>query len=76
MSPRSARPRRSTGSSPSTRCTTRPTPTAVLAGIAQALRPDGIYFCVDVSASSHVHENIDHPLGPALYTVSTICRRS
>ena len=47
-------------------------PDRVLAGIAQALRPDGIYFCVDVSASSHVHENIDHPLGPALYTVSTM----
>lgn len=47
-------------------------PDRVLAGIAQALRPDGIYFCVDVSASSHVHDNIDHPLVPALYTVSTM----
>ena len=47
-------------------------PDRVLAGIAQALRPDGVYFCVDVAASSHVHDNIDHPLGPALYTVSTM----
>ena len=47
-------------------------PDRVLAGIAQALRPDGVYFCVDVSASSHVHDNIDHPLGPVLYTVSTM----
>jgi 2-polyprenyl-3-methyl-5-hydroxy-6-metoxy-1,4-benzoquinol methylase len=47
-------------------------PDRVLAGIAQALRPDGIYFCVDVAASSHVHENLDHPLGPTLYTVSTM----
>jgi 2-polyprenyl-3-methyl-5-hydroxy-6-metoxy-1,4-benzoquinol methylase len=47
-------------------------PDRVLAGIAQALRPDGVYFCVDVAASSHVHENLDHPLGPTLYTVSTM----
>ena len=47
-------------------------PERVLAGIAKALRPDGVYFCVDVSASSHVHANIEHPLGPTLYTVSTM----
>lgn len=47
-------------------------PDRVLAGIAQALRPDGVYFCVDVSASSHVHDNIEHPLGTTLYTVSTM----
>ena len=47
-------------------------PDRVLAGIAQALRPDGVYFCIDVAASSHVHENVEHPLGPTLYTVSTM----
>jgi 2-polyprenyl-3-methyl-5-hydroxy-6-metoxy-1,4-benzoquinol methylase len=47
-------------------------PDRVLAGIAQALRPDGVYFCVDVAASSHVHGNLEHPLGPMLYTVSTM----
>jgi hypothetical protein len=25
---------------------------------------------VDIAASSHLHANIDHPLGPALYTAS------
>jgi hypothetical protein len=27
---------------------------------------------VDVAASSHLHENVEHPLGPFLYTVSTM----
>ena len=27
---------------------------------------------VDIKGSSHVHENVDHPLGPFLYTVSTM----
>ena len=45
-------------------------PDLMLAGIAQALRPDGVYLCVDTSASSELAENIDHPLGPFLYTVS------
>lgn len=25
---------------------------------------------VDIAASSHVHDNLEHPLGPALYTSS------
>ena len=41
-------------------------------GIAEALRPDGVYLCVDVAASSHLEDNLDHPLGPSLYTVSTM----
>jgi SAM-dependent methyltransferase len=45
-------------------------PADVLAGIHDALRPGGTYLCVDVQASSHVHENVDHPLGPFLYTIS------
>jgi SAM-dependent methyltransferase len=45
-------------------------PAAVLDGIARALRPDGIFLMVDVAASSHVHENLDHPMAPYLYTVS------
>jgi len=42
----------------------------VLAGIHQALRPTGIYLCVDVAASSKLSDNLDHPLGPFLYTIS------
>jgi ubiquinone/menaquinone biosynthesis C-methylase UbiE len=45
-------------------------PAAVLDGIARALRPDGIFLMVDVAASSHVHENLDHPMAPYLYTIS------
>jgi SAM-dependent methyltransferase len=46
-------------------------PDAMLAGIARALRPDGVFLCVDIAGSSHVHENLDHPMGPLLYSVST-----
>ena len=45
-------------------------PSAVLGGIARALRPDGIFLMVDVAASSHVHENLDHPMAPYMYTIS------
>jgi ubiquinone/menaquinone biosynthesis C-methylase UbiE len=45
-------------------------PDLMLAGIADALRPDGVYLCVDISASSKLSENLDHPLGPFFYTVS------
>jgi SAM-dependent methyltransferase len=45
-------------------------PDLVLAGIARALRPGGVYLCVDVAASSHLPDNLDHPLGPLLYTIS------
>ena len=27
---------------------------------------------VDIQASSHLHENIEHPLGPMLYSVSVL----
>jgi SAM-dependent methyltransferase len=47
-------------------------PADVLAGIATALRPGGTFLMVDIRASSHVHENVDHPLGPFLYTASTM----
>ena len=40
------------------------------AGIAAALRPGGVYLCVDTSASSKVAENLNHPLATFLYTVS------
>ena len=42
----------------------------MLAGIAAALRPGGVYLCVDTSASSELAENMGHPLAPFLYTVS------
>ncbi len=45
-------------------------PRGVLRGIRRSLKPDGVYLAQDIKASSHVHENVDHPLGPLLYTVS------
>ena len=45
-------------------------PDLMLAGIAAALRPGGVYLCVDTSASSKLADNLNHPLGTFLYTVS------
>ena len=45
-------------------------PDLVLAAIASALRRGGTYLCVDTAASSKLAENLDHPLGTFLYTVS------
>ncbi len=47
-------------------------PAQVLQGIAEALRPGGTFLMVDIAASSVVDENLDHPLGPYLYTVSCL----
>ena len=47
-------------------------PTRVLRAIADALRPGGVFLMVDIAASSNLQENIDHPLAPALYAVSTM----
>ena len=47
-------------------------PAAVLKNIARALKDDGVYLMQDIAGSSHVHNNIDHPLGPFLYTISTM----
>lgn len=45
-------------------------PDLVLAGIARALRPGGVYLCVEPRASSNLADNLDHPLGPYLYVAS------
>ena len=47
-----------------------PRPAETLAAIHAALRADGIFLMVDIAASSQLHENLAHPLGPALYTAS------
>ncbi len=44
----------------------------MLKGISEALRDDGVYLMQDIAGSSHVHNNLDHPIGPLLYTVSTM----
>ena len=45
-------------------------PLSVLKGIHRALKADGIYLMQDIKGSSHVHENIGHPIATFLYTVS------
>jgi ubiquinone/menaquinone biosynthesis C-methylase UbiE len=45
-------------------------PAEVLKAIARALRPNGVFLMVDVRASSLLEENMKHPLGTFLYTVS------
>jgi len=47
-------------------------PGSVLAGISRALRNDGTFLMIDIKASSRVEENLEHPLAPFLYTVSTM----
>ncbi|MEX0761763.1 MAG: class I SAM-dependent methyltransferase [Dehalococcoidia bacterium] len=46
-------------------------PDKVLRGIAEALRPGGVYLMQDIGASSHLENNLDHPMGALLYAVST-----
>jgi ubiquinone/menaquinone biosynthesis C-methylase UbiE len=45
-------------------------PLNVLKGIHRTLRPDGVYLMQDIKGSSQVRKNLEHPLGPLLYTVS------
>jgi ubiquinone/menaquinone biosynthesis C-methylase UbiE len=46
-------------------------PDVVLKGIADSLKPDGVFLCVDIAGSSHVEDNLEHPMAPMLYSVST-----
>jgi 2-polyprenyl-3-methyl-5-hydroxy-6-metoxy-1,4-benzoquinol methylase len=45
-------------------------PLNVLKGIHRALKPDGVYLMQDISGTSHVHKDIDHPMGTFLYAIS------
>ncbi len=47
-------------------------PATVLANIARALRPDGVFLMVDIKASSNVDDNVDLPTSTFLYAVSTM----
>ena len=47
-------------------------PDRVLATVARALKPDGVFLMQDIAASSRMHENRDHPVGPLLYTISCL----
>jgi SAM-dependent methyltransferase len=47
-------------------------PDAAVRGIRHALRGDGVYVAQDIDATSSHHGDLDHPLGPYLYTISTL----
>lgn len=45
-------------------------PLNVLKGIFRSLKHDGIYLMQDISGTSHLEEDINHPIGTFLYTIS------
>ncbi len=45
-------------------------PDRVLAGIARALRPDGVFLAQEIAGTSHVERDKEHPVAPFLYTIS------
>ncbi len=45
-------------------------PDRVLANIRVALKPGGVYLMQDISGSSHLSQDMKHPLGPFLYGIS------
>jgi ubiquinone/menaquinone biosynthesis C-methylase UbiE len=45
-------------------------PLQALKGVYSLLKPDGIFSMVDIAAESNIADNLDHPMGPFLYTVS------
>lgn len=47
-------------------------PAVVLAQVAKALKPGGIFLMQDILASSDLEKNIDNPLATFLYSISTM----
>lgn len=45
-------------------------PLAVVRGIRRSLTPDGVYLAQDIKGSGQVHNDLDHPIGTLLYTLS------
>ncbi len=45
-------------------------PLNVLKGIHKALKADGVYLMQDISGTSHLQDDITHPIGTFLYTIS------
>jgi ubiquinone/menaquinone biosynthesis C-methylase UbiE len=45
-------------------------PLNVLKGIHRTLKADGVYLMQDISGTSHVDKDAEHPIGPFLYTIS------
>jgi len=45
-------------------------PQGMVDAVHAALKPGGTWLCADICASSNIGENLDHPMGPFMYTVS------
>lgn len=45
-------------------------PAEVLANIRRVLKPDGTFLMQEIKARTCLHDNMAHPLGPFLYTIS------
>jgi SAM-dependent methyltransferase len=47
-------------------------PAGVLTRVHRALAPGGVFLALDIKASSRLERNVDNPLAPLLYGVSTL----
>jgi SAM-dependent methyltransferase len=45
-------------------------PQRMLANVYRALKPGGVFLIQEIQGHSHVHDNLNHPLAPFVYTVS------
>lgn len=45
-------------------------PLNALKGVHRALKPEGVYLMQDISGTSHMDRDIEHPIGTFLYTIS------
>jgi len=46
-------------------------PRKVLKGIADSLKPGGVFLCSDIAGDTNHGGNMEHPLGAAMYAIST-----
>src|SRR6185436_11517623 len=49
-----------------------PEPARLLDAVNRVLRPGGRFLCRELAGSSDLADNVDHPRGPLIYTVSTL----
>jgi hypothetical protein len=47
-------------------------PESVLGEIQTALREGGVFLMQEIAASTQLQNNVEHPVGPFLYTISTM----
>lgn len=47
-------------------------PDKVLEGINRSLKDEGVFLMQDITGSSFVHNNLDHPVAPLMYTISCL----